>query len=54
MGVTSYSQTPSVLKKQLCQGSELLLGKDIWTDSQESMPMPLGLRIMQLGLEQPT
>ena len=27
------------------------LDKDIWTDSKESMPMPLGLRTMQLGLE---
>ena len=27
------------------------LGKDIWTDSRGFTPMPLGLRIMQLGLE---
>ena len=27
------------------------LDKDIWTDSKESMPMPLGLGTMQLGLE---
>ena len=27
------------------------LDKDIWTDSKGSMPMPLGLRTMQLGLE---
>ena len=27
------------------------LDKDMWTDSKESMPMPLGLRTMQLGLE---
>ena len=27
------------------------LDKDIRTDSKESMPMPLGLRTMQLGLE---
>ena len=27
------------------------LGKDIWTDSKGLTPMPLGLRIMQLGLE---
>ena len=26
------------------------LGKDIWTDSKGFTPMPLGLRIMQLGL----
>ena len=31
--------------------SELLLGKDIWTDSKGSMHMPLGLKNMQLGLE---
>ena len=31
-----------------CRGS---LGKDIWTDSTGFTPMPLGLRIMQLGLE---
>ena len=29
----------------------LPLGKDIWTDSRGFTPMPLGLRIMQLGLE---
>ena len=29
---------------------ELPLGKDIWTDSRGFPPMPLGLRIMQLGL----
>ena len=34
-----------------CQGSELLLDKDIWTDSKGSNPIPLGLGIMQLGLE---
>ena len=33
------------------QGSELPLGKEIWTDSRGFIPMPLGLRIMQLGLE---
>ena len=27
------------------------LGKDIWTDSRGFTPMPLGLRIMQLGLD---
>ena len=27
------------------------LGKDIWTASRGFIPMPLGLRIMQLGLE---
>ena len=27
------------------------LGKDIWTDSRGFTPMPLGLRILQLGLE---
>ena len=27
------------------------LGKDIWTDSRGFTPMPLGLRVMQLGLE---
>ena len=27
------------------------LGKDIWTDSKGFTPMPLGLMIMQLGLE---
>ena len=36
---------------QVCQGLELPLGKDIWTDSRGFTPMPLGLRIMQLGLE---
>ena len=41
----------SMLMQQPCQDSELLLGKDIWTDSKESMLMPFGLRIMQLGLE---
>ena len=40
-----------MLKKQPCQGSELPLGNDIWTDSKGFTPMPLGLRIMQLGLE---
>ena len=33
-----------------CQGLELLLGKDIWTDSRGFTPMPLGLKNMQLGL----
>ena len=32
-------------------GSELLLEKDIWTDSKGSTPMLLGLGIMQLGFE---
>ena len=27
------------------------LGKDIWTDLRGFTPMPLGLRILQLGLE---
>ena len=36
---------------QPCQGLELPLGKGIWTDLRGSTPMPLGLRIMQLGLE---
>ena len=27
------------------------LGKDIWTDSRGFTPIPLGLMIMQLGLE---
>ena len=40
-----------MLKEQPCQGLELPLGKDIWTDSRGFTPMPLGLRIMQLGLE---
>ena len=40
-----------MLKWQPCQGSELLLGKDIWTDSKGSTPMPSGPRIVQLGLE---
>ena len=40
-----------MLKWQPCQGSELPLDKDIWTDSRGFIPMPLGLRIMQLGLE---
>ena len=40
-----------MLKFQPCQGSELPLGKDIWTDSKGFTPMPLQLRIMQLGLE---
>ena len=31
--------------------TELLLGKDIWTDSKGFTPMPSGPRIMQLGLE---
>ena len=34
-----------------CQSSELPPDKDIWTDSREFTPMPLGLRIMQLGLD---
>ena len=33
-----------------CQGSELPLDKDIWTDSKGFTPMPLGPRIMQSGL----
>ena len=33
-----------------CQDLYLSLGKDIWTDSRGFTPMPLGLRIMQLGL----
>ena len=37
--------------KQPCQDSELLLDKDVWIDSKGSMLMPLGLKIMQLGLE---
>ena len=41
----------SLLKYQPCQGSELPLSKDIWTDSKGFTPMPLGLRIMQSGLE---
>ena len=40
-----------MLKYQPCQNSELPPDKDIWTDSKESMPMPLGLRSMQLGLD---
>ena len=36
---------------QPCQGSELLLGKDIWIGSKGSTLMPSGPRIMQLGLE---
>ena len=40
-----------MLKWQPCQGSELLLGNDIWTDSKGSTPMPSGPRIVQLGLE---
>ena len=40
-----------MLKGQPSQGLELRLGKDIWTDSREYFPMPLRLRIMQLGLE---
>ena len=40
-----------MLKYQPCQGLELPLGKDIWTDSRGFPPLPLGLRIMQLGLE---
>ena len=39
------------LDKNCPQGSELLLNKDTWTDSNGSTPMPLGLGIMQLGLE---
>ena len=39
-----------MLKQQPCQGSELPLDKDIWTDSRGFTPMPLGPRIMQLGL----
>ena len=27
------------------------LGRDKWTDSKDFTPIPLGLRIMQLGLE---
>ena len=40
-----------ILKYQPCQGSELLLDKDIWTDSKGSTPLPLELGIMQLGLD---
>ena len=35
----------------LSKGSELPLGKNIWTDSKGFTPMPLGLRIKQLGSE---
>ena len=50
-GWSLWGDLTSMLKWQPCQGSELLLGKDVWTDSKGSTPMPLGPRIMQLGLE---
>ena len=40
----------SMLKWKPCQGSELLLDKDIWTNSKGSTPMLSGQRITQLGL----
>ena len=51
-GCLCYGDLTSILKYQHHQGQELFLDNDIWTDSKGSTTtMPLGLGIMQLGLE---
>ena len=49
--LVTWGDLTSMLKYQPYQDSEFPLDNNIWTDSKESMPMPLGLRTMQLGVE---
>ena len=50
VGQLQWLFTLGSFDKQPCQGLELPLDKDIWTDSKGFTPMPFGPRIMQLGL----